>query len=90
MKTEAALKVVAEWLEEREMPDTVRRRTPPVDLTRSSQILAIAGPRRAGKTFLMFQFIKGLLDSGVCKEEILSVAGLEMAAGGLRACVLEP
>lgn len=74
MSTEACRRVVAEWLEEQRIPPLTRRDTPVPDLERMSEILAVVGPRRAGKTFFMYQIIGQLLASGVCqKDDVLFV-----------------
>ncbi|RLE46533.1 ATP-binding protein [Candidatus Woesearchaeota archaeon] len=61
-------KIISEWLEKK-LPDLVERDIP-TKLT--NDILSIIGPRRAGKTFFMFQIIKGLLRK-TNKEEILFI-----------------
>lgn len=73
MRDLAARNVIAEWLEERELPELVPRQMPPVDLSRPAEILAVIGPRRAGKTFYMFQLIGQLIAHGVDRTEILFV-----------------
>ncbi len=71
--SEAAKSIVSEWLEEFALPDLVEREAAHPALEGLKDILAIVGPRRAGKTFYFFQMIRGLLVSGVKKEEILFV-----------------
>jgi len=66
-------RIIAEWLEEYEIPQPVRRDLPEIDLSLLPDILAIVGPRRAGKTYYMFQLIRDLLGSGRKKQEILFV-----------------
>jgi hypothetical protein len=74
MKTEIAKRIVAEWLEEQSLPPVVARDIPAIDLEHLKEILAIVGPRRAGKTFFMYQLIQGLLDGGKhTREDILFV-----------------
>ncbi len=74
MKTEIARRIVAEWLEEQALPPVVARDIPAIDLDRLNEILAIVGPRRAGKTFFMYQLIQGLLAGGKhAREDILFV-----------------
>ena len=66
--------ILAEWLEEFVLPVLIPRdATPaPADLRNLSEILAIVGPRRAGKTFLMYQMIASLMEEGVAgKDDIL-------------------
>ncbi len=72
--TDALLAVAAEWLEETEIPSLVPRESPLVDPKKLKRILAIVGPRRAGKTYLMYQLVASLLASGRCtKADILFV-----------------
>jgi predicted AAA+ superfamily ATPase len=72
MKTEIAKKLVAEWIEEQSLPTLIRRDTPPVNMPHLEDILAVVGPRRAGKTWYMYQLIEDLLKSGACaKDDIL-------------------
>ncbi|MFO7535468.1 MAG: ATP-binding protein [Kiritimatiellia bacterium] len=72
MKTETAKKLVAEWIEEQRLPTLIRRDAPPVDMPHLADILAVVGPRRAGKTWYMYQLIEDLLQSGTCaKDDIL-------------------
>ena len=74
IKKDALLNVVAEWLEETQLPSMVPRNNPgikPEDLLR---ILAIVGPRRAGKTYFMYQLVQSLLLDGKHeKEDILLI-----------------
>ncbi len=66
--------VVAEWLEEWALPPLVPTDVALPDLERQSAILAIVGPRRSGKTFLMYQMIQDLLVvQKVSKEDILFI-----------------
>ena len=48
--------MIAEWLEEFALPILIPRDAAPApaDLRNLSEILAIVGPRRAGKTFVMY------------------------------------
>ncbi len=73
MKIETAKSIVAEWLEERSLPHLIERAAEPVDFSKLSDILAIVGPRRAGKTFYMYQLIQNLLNSEAIKEDILFI-----------------
>jgi predicted AAA+ superfamily ATPase len=61
-------KIIAEWME-KEIPTLTKREIP---LKLSSDVLAIIGPRRVGKTYLMYQLINELLTEHK-KEEILFV-----------------
>jgi len=58
------LQVVGEWLEEAILPEVVPRETRDLHLYRLSRILALVGPRRAGKTYFMMQLIRSLLKDG--------------------------
>jgi hypothetical protein len=72
MDLEAARRIVAEWLEEWRPPDLIPRETPPPALEKLSEILAIVGPRRAGKTYFMFQLLEDLITRSVCaRDDIL-------------------
>lgn len=50
MNTEILKKIIAEWLEDKVFPPLVKRDAPDLVLERASEIIAVAGPRRAGKT----------------------------------------
>jgi len=66
--------IIAEWLEEFVLPALIPRDSAPTltYLRNLSQILAIVGPRRSGKTFVMYQMISGLIDEGLAeRDEIL-------------------
>ena len=72
MKRDVLLAIIAEWLEEWEMPSLVSRHQPAIDPADLKRILAIVGPRRSGKTFFMYQIIQSLLQGGqYSKEDIL-------------------
>ncbi len=55
MRYETARSVVAEWLDRDGFPDLVDRSLPTLDPPPKGSILALVGPRRSGKTFLMYQ-----------------------------------
>ncbi len=74
MKTDSMKRIVAEWLEEKPLPNLIRREGPPLRLENLREILAVVGPRRAGKTWYMYQQMEDLIESGVCaKDDILFV-----------------
>ena len=74
MKTETVKRIIAEWLEEQSIPPLVERDVPPVDVKGLTEILAIVGPRRAGKTYFMYQLVDGLLKQQACaKDDILFI-----------------
>ena len=74
IKKDALLEIVAEWLEEAQFPFIVPRNShgiKPEDLLR---IFAIVGPRRAGKTYFMYQLVQLLLQDGrYVREDILFI-----------------
>ena len=55
MDTEILKKIIAEWLQDKVFPPLVKRDAPDLVLERVSEIIAVAGPRRAGKTCYMYQ-----------------------------------
>jgi len=72
MKRDTLLAIIAEWLEEWEMPPLVTRHQPAIEPADLKRILAIVGPRRAGKTYFMYQLIQSLLQGNqYSKEHIL-------------------
>jgi predicted AAA+ superfamily ATPase len=74
MAIDSLLQIVGEWIEETTLPKLIQRTIDSVNIERLRDILAIVGPRRAGKTFLMYQLIKSLLETGRwTKKDILFV-----------------
>lgn len=72
MKRDVLATIIAEWLEEWEMPSLILRNQPIIEPANIKRILAIVGPRRAGKTYFMYQLIQSLLQSNqYSKEHIL-------------------
>lgn len=72
MKKDALLTIIAEWLEEWKVPPLVLRNRPVIEPADIKRILAIVGPRRAGKTYYMYQLIQSLLQKDrYSKEQIL-------------------
>ena len=72
MKKSVLLNIIAEWLEEWEMPSLVPRDTSATSPEELKRILAIVGPRRSGKTSFMYQLISSLLQTGrYTKKDIL-------------------
>jgi predicted AAA+ superfamily ATPase len=69
MNAEILKKIIAEWLEDKVFPSLVRRDAPDIVLERASEIIAVAGPRRAGKTCYMYQIIQDLLAPGNWRRE---------------------
>lgn len=74
MNAEIIKKIIAEWLKDKVLPSVIKRDAPNLVLERISEIIAIAGPRRAGKTCYMYQLIENLLAQGKwSREDILFV-----------------
>jgi len=68
------LAVVAEWIEEVEIPSLIQRNQRSVEPENLDHILAIVGPRRAGKTYFMYQLIQSLIQGGrYTKADILFI-----------------
>jgi len=86
MNEDALLPVIAEWLEETEIPSCVPRKVDLPDPTNLRRIMAIVGPRRAGKTFLMYQLIAAMEAGGqVDRRDILFVDFEDYRLAGLAA-----
>ncbi len=67
-------KIVSEWQEFFQFPELIHRECQHPNLLNLSEILAIVGPRRAGKTFYFFQLMQNLFASGnVSKSAVLFV-----------------
>ena len=91
MNNEALLSVVAEWLEETELPKLVPRKIPELDLESIRRVLAVVGPRRAGKTYLMYQLIAGLERGGRAgRRDILFVDFEDYRLGGFTTGDVDP
>jgi predicted AAA+ superfamily ATPase len=74
MRRETLLVIIAEWLEEGEIPSLVLRHQRAIELENLEHILAIVGPRRSGKTYFMYQLIQSLLQDGrYSKKDILFI-----------------
>jgi len=72
--SEAAKAIVGEWLEQFLLPELVLRDAEYPDILKLSEILAVVGPRRSGKTFFFFQLIRELTEKrGVPRDRILFV-----------------
>ncbi len=84
IKREALLHVVAEWLEETTLPPMVPRTDYDIKPDNLLRILAIVGPRRAGKTYFMYQLIQSLLRDGrYTKKDILFLDFEDFRLSGL-------
>jgi len=74
MRKDQLLQVIAEWLREMVFPSSTHREMPSLDLRKQRAILAVAGPRRAWKTYYLYQLIQHLMESkGILREDILFV-----------------
>ena len=83
MNKESLLTIIAEWLEEGEIPPLVPRSRYAIEPENLDRILAIVGPRRAGKTYFMYQLIQSLVQSGrYSKEDILFIDFEDYRLGG--------
>lgn len=89
--SDALLSVVAEWHEETALPELVRREVTYPDLKSLRRILAIVGPRRAGKTYLIYQLISDLEKEGnISRRDILFVDFEDYRLAGFTASDVAP
>ncbi|MBD3369448.1 AAA family ATPase [Candidatus Fermentibacteria bacterium] len=56
--------VVAEWLDRDGFPELIERSFPSTESPLAGTVLALVGPRRSGKTFLMYQMCRKIDSSG--------------------------
>ncbi|MBN1548513.1 MAG: ATP-binding protein [Syntrophaceae bacterium] len=63
--------MISQWLEEFTLPAVIHRDAAPdsAELRNLSEILAIVGPRRAGKTFVMYEMIANLVKEGLAERD---------------------
>ncbi len=73
MNAEILKKIMDEWLEEKVFPPLVRRDAPELVLDRVSEIIAVAGPGRSGKTCYPHQLIQDLPGHGKWLPEDIGV-----------------
>lgn len=68
-------RVIAEWVRGAELPTLTPRERPLPDLAATPRpVLAVVGPRRAGKTYFLYQLIEDLLRAGrASRDNILFV-----------------
>ena len=68
-------KIISEWLQEEVLESVLLKREVKIpDIKSLNEILAITGPRRAGKTFLMYQIIlKIISNKKYTKSDILFI-----------------
>jgi len=69
IRDETLRTLIAEWLERPPSRQLIRRETETLDLPAAEAIIAIVGPRRAGKTSHMLRTIDDLADSGHAKRQ---------------------
>lgn len=67
MEREAIKEYILDF-QKRELPELVKRE---LKISNSKKIISIIGPRRAGKTYFLFQQMKELIKNGIKKEQIL-------------------
>jgi len=90
MKKSVLLNIIAEWLEEWEMPSLIPRNTSAIDPEEIKHILAIVGPRRSGKTCFMYQLMSSLLQTGrYTKKDILFLDFEDYRLGELKGDTIE-
>ena len=67
--------IIAEWLRGPELPEMSLREQPNLEETNGlRRILAVVGPRRAGKTYFLYQLISEAIHSGKTRrDEVLFV-----------------
>jgi predicted AAA+ superfamily ATPase len=75
MNGDVLQRVIAEWVRGAGLPALTPRQRPLPDLAQASRpILAVVGPRRAGKTYFLYQLIEDLLRAGkALRDDILFV-----------------
>ena len=72
MNSEFAAKIISEWLFETALPELLPREAPAeTPDPGKGPIIAVVGPRRAGKTYHVFQRIERLIAAQVPRDEIL-------------------
>lgn len=70
MKKKELLKTIIREFQTRDLPDIIPRDI--VIPVNSGKIISLVGPRRSGKTYLLYQLIKGVADS-TSKENIVYI-----------------
>lgn len=69
MNSDVLPRVIAEWVRGAELPTLTPREQPLPDLAAPRPVLAVAGPRRAGKTYFLYQLIEDLLRAGKARRD---------------------
>jgi uncharacterized protein len=78
-------RVIAEWVQGAELPTLTPRERPLPDLAAPRPVLAVVGPRRAGKTYFLYQMIEDLLRTGKARrDDILFVDFEDYRLSGFR------
>ena len=62
-------RVIAEWVLGAELPPLTPRERPCPDLAAPRPVFAVVGPRRAGKTYFLYQLIEDLLSAGKARRD---------------------
>ena len=62
-------RIVAEWIRGADLPTLTPRERPRPDLAATRPVLAVVGPRRAGKTYFLYQLIEDLLRAGKARRD---------------------
>lgn len=73
---ENLINIMEQWLNN-PFPKIYERNDFQIDIEHIYNIQAIIGPRRAGKTYLMYQLIQKLIDQQVCKKEDILFVNFE-------------
>jgi predicted AAA+ superfamily ATPase len=78
MNEDVLPRVVAEWVRGAELPTLTPRERPLPDLAAAPRpVLAVVGPRRAGKTYFLYQLIEDLLRAGKARRDDILFVDLE-------------
>ncbi|MBT9130898.1 MAG: hypothetical protein DDT40_00318 [candidate division WS2 bacterium] len=66
------IKEIIREFQETELPQLIQRETV-IPLT-SNKIVVLIGPRRSGKTYLLFSLMKNLIEEGFSKEQLIYIS----------------
>jgi len=78
---ETIKKIIVEF-HEQELPENIDRR---YDIKLNKEFISVLyGPRRVGKTYLLYQLIKGLIKKGTNKEDIIYLNFADERVAGLK------
>jgi predicted AAA+ superfamily ATPase len=67
MDKERVKEYIVDWYH-KSLPDLIQR---DITIPSTSKIVTLIGPRRAGKTYILFQHMKKLLSSGIKKNQLI-------------------